>query len=367
MYPLIIVILALLIVALYPVVRDFLRQRKKTLPNYVEGLQLLLDGEVERAKIKLKAAVEEDTGNVDAYVRLGNIFLDQGDFERALQIHESLALRRNLKREEELKVYRALVRDYLKTNRRVKAIPLLEEIVRADRSDLNSIENLLELYIENDSWEKAENLLKECGRIRSPRVARLYAQFGYAFGKVNPQKGIQWLEEALRINPKSGLAHIYLGDLQLAQGETEVAIKTWTKMLDIAPEKNRFVRERLERAYYELGRYEDVAQLYRRLLHRVPHDTSLAVALAEIYAKKEDLAAAIHLLEHSGKNQDAKIGIALAELYLRQGNLTEAKEHLDIAVRELTAGISDCCGCGKKLSQADFQCPECHTWQEDLD
>lgn len=367
MYPLIIVILALLIVALYPVVRDFLRQRKKTLPNYVEGLQLLLDQRKEEAKVKLKAAVEEDTGNVDAYIRLGDIFLEEGDFDRALQIHESLALRRNLKKEEELKVYRALVRDYLKTNRRVKAIPLLEEIIRSDRDDIDSIEKLLELYVENSSWEKAENLLKGCGRLRLPRIARLYAQFGYAFGRVNPKAGIPWLEEALRINPKSVLAHIYLGDLQLAQSDTEAAIKTWTKMLDIAPGENRLVRERLERAYYELGRYEDVVQLYRRLLHRVPSDSSLAVALAEIYAKKEDLSAGINLLEHSSKNKDVKISITLAELYLRKGDWVKAKNHLEIAVRELTAGVVKCRGCNRELSESDFLCPECRTWQKDLD
>jgi lipopolysaccharide biosynthesis regulator YciM len=367
MYPLLIVILALLIVALYPVVRDFFRQRKKTLPDYVEGLQLLLDGKVEAAKVKLKAAVEEDTGNIDAYIRLGNIFLDQGDVERALQIHESLALRRNLKPEEERRVFQALVRDYLKTGRRLKAIPLLEEMVRADRADVDSLERLVELYIENSSYENAEKILKAMSRFRTPRVARLYAEFGSALSRVNPKAGGQWLQEALRINPKSVVAHIYLGDLLLSQSDIEAAISTWTKLLDIAPEKNHLVRERIERAYYELGRYEDVVQLYRRLLHKIPDDTSLTVALAQIYVKKEDLSAAIDLLEHQTKTRDLKIKIALANSYLRKGATEHARNYLDAALSELTAARCNCPGCGRQLSQSELVCPQCRLWQEGVE
>ncbi|MGQ9708220.1 MAG: tetratricopeptide repeat protein [bacterium] len=365
MYPLLIVVLALLIVALYPVIRDFFRQRKKSLPDYVEGLQLLLDGRVENAKVKLKAAVEEDTGNIDAYIRLGNIFLDQGDVERALQIHESLALRRNLRAEEERKVYLALVRDYLKTGRRLKAIPLLEEIVRSDRSDICNLEKLFELYVENSYWENAEKLLKELGRFRSPRVGRLYAQFGFAFSRVNPEAGRQWLHEALRINPKSTVAYIYLGDLLLSRSDIEGAISIWTKLLDIKPEKNHLVRERLERAYYELGRYEDVIELYRRLLHRIPNDSSLACALAQIYVKKEDLTAAINLLEHHTKNHDAKIRVALAGSYLRKGETERACNYLDAALTELTTIKVNCQNCGRQLSQSDLVCPQCGAWQDD--
>ncbi len=366
MYPLLIVLLALLIVALYPVVRDFFRQRRRSLPNYVEGLQLLLDGKINDAKIKLKAAVEEDTNNIDAYIRLGDIFLTEGDTERALRIHENLALRRNLRPEDEQKVYHALIKDYLKVNRPVKAIPLLEEIVQLDQDDLDSKEQLLHLYIANKNWEKAKKLLEKFSLRTAVRTARAYLLYGYHRAKENPKEGIGFIQQALKINPRSIAGHILLGDLLFTGGEIEQAIGTWNKLLDFAPQKNHLVRERLERAYYESGRYEDIIQLYRRLLTRVPNDPGLAISLAMIYAKKEDLSNAISLFENYTPTNDLGILTALAGLYLRQGKSALAQQYLDRAFTALKPP-KQCRLCQQNLTGTEIICPHCYSWIEDIE
>lgn len=366
MYPLIFVIIALLVVALYPIVRDFIRQRRITTPAYVEGLQLLLEGKLKEAAVKFKTAVEDDTGNVDAYIRLGNIFFAEGDVERALRIHESLALRRNLKPEEERKVYQALVQDYLKTNRPVKAIPLLEELIRLDRNDIPSQETLLDLLIANGSWDKGEELLKEMGHKHPERISRLYAIFGYAYGKINPQKGSHWLEEAVRLKPNSSVALVLLGDLFLSQGEGDNAIKIWHRLLETAPEKNYLVRERLERAYYELGRYEEVVQIYRRLLQKVPQDSGLAIALAKIYAKKEDWEEAITLLTSFAKGGEPVVLLTLASFLLKKGETAQVQVLLDKVIAKLVEKSRTCPKCGKPLPETEIRCPECRTWLDDI-
>jgi len=363
MYPLLIVILALLVVALYPVIRDFFRQRRSTLPAYVEGLKLLLDGKKKEAAIKLKQAVDEDTNNIDAYIRLGDILLEEGDIARALRIHESLALRRNLKPAEERQIYQTLVRDYLKTDRKVKAIPLLEELIRLDRNDIDSREKLLELYIENASWDKCEQLARNIGREDPKRIGQIYASLGYAYGKIDPRKGQHWLEEALKLNPKSILARTLLGDLLLAQNEIENAVKVWKEVLNIAPEKNHIIRERLEQALYELGRYEEATQIYRQLLQRVPEDVGLAIALSEIYAKKEDTKAAIALLEK--RNSEANANVALAKLLLQEGQVHRAQTLLEDAVRKMKLKTHPCRKCNTTILTTELRCPYCRSWQED--
>lgn len=364
MYPLIFVVVALLVVALYPVVRDFIRHRRATTPSYVEGLQLLLEGKLPEAAAKFKAAVEDDTGNVDAYIRLGNIFFAEGSLERALRIHESLALRRNLKPEEERRVYQALVQDYLQTNRPVKAIPLLEELIRVDRNDIESRETLLDLLTENGSWDKGEELLKELGHKPADRVSRLFASFGYAYGKINLKKGIHWLEEALRLNPQSTVALVLLGELFLSQGEGEKAIKVWQQLLEIAPEKNYLVRTRLEQAYYELGRYEEVVPIYRRLLQKAPQDSGLAVALARIYAKKEEWPEAISLLASSAKDGAPIVSLTLASFLLRKGETAQVPALLDRVIAKLAEESRRCLRCQKPLSESAVRCPKCRAWQE---
>ena len=317
---LILVILAMLVVALYPVVRDFLRKRRSAVPAYVEGLQAALDGRAADAIARLKEAVGTDSENVDAYIRLGDLFMQQGEVERAIKVHENLSLRRNLDKRDEKKVLHALVRDYVRTDRKVKAMSLLEELVHTDKADVASTEKLIELYIETGAWDKCEGQLKELARHGShrQRAAKLYTEYGRAYPKDNPGAALAAFETALKLDPSSIPARLYLGDHQLSQGDTNAAIRTWNEILDLAPDKSALVRDRLERAYFDAGQFEDITTLYEKLLRKVPDDSGLVVALAEIYQKKEDLSSAIRLLERftAKSRSDVLPRVALATMYL---------------------------------------------------
>ncbi len=336
---LVIVILAVLVVALYPIARDFFRQRRRTQPAYIEGLQAMLDGKPDLALRLLKEAVEADTDNIDAYIRLGDIFIARGDIERGLRVHENLALRRNLKPADERRVHAALARDYLKTDRKVRAIAMLEELARADRADWDCRERLVELYIDTASWDKCDELLREFRRrpeLRG-RAARLLVRLGRARAASEPDAARSAFEEALRLDPGSVEARLALGDHQLEHGDTEAAIRTWTEVISAAPERNRLVRGRLERAYFDAGRFEEVSQLYERLLRRVPDDIGLAVALADIYRKKGDSAAAGRLLERFAGKESLLPGVMLALTALEAGDASRARNLLESALERLRA------------------------------
>jgi lipopolysaccharide assembly protein B len=327
-----IVILAVLVVALYPIVRDYLRKRRAAAPSYVEGLQAIIDGRTAEAIARLKDTVQHDTDNIDAYIRLGDLLIQQGEIERGIRLHENLALRRNMDKRDERKVYHTLVHDYMKVGRSVKAISLLEELVLQNKGSAADSEKLAELYIATGTWEKCDGLLG--GLAKNPAhkqaAARLYTEYGRAVRKDRPEAAKSAFESALRLNPASIEARVLQGDYLLESGDTEAAIRTWNELLEVAPERSNLVRDRLERAYFDSGRFEDVTALYERLLRKVPHDAGLAVALAAIYRKKEDVNAAVKLLERvlAGGNADTAVRSALAGLYLEQGEDSKARAEL---------------------------------------
>jgi lipopolysaccharide biosynthesis regulator YciM len=338
---LLLVILAVLVVALYPVVRDFLRRRRTTVPAYVEGLQAALDGRTADAIARLREAVGIDSDNVDAYVRLGDLFMQQGEVERAIKVHENLSLRRNLDKRDEKKVLQALVRDYLKADRKVKATSLLEELVHLDKTDVESAVKLVELYIETGAWDKSDAQLKEMSRnpAHRQRAARLYAEYGRAYPSNNPGAALAAYETALKLDPGSIAARLHMGDHQLNQGDIDAAIRTWNDVLELAPEKNALVRDRLERAYFDAGKFEDITTLYEKVLRKVPDDSGLVVALAEIHQKKEDLPAAIRLLERFAvrKRGDVLPRVALATMYLDRNETGRARAVLAEVLSALQA------------------------------
>jgi len=328
---LIVVVLLVVLVALYPIVRDFIRRRRAVTPAYVDGLQLLLDGRLDDAAEQLKEAVRLDPNNIDAWLRLGDVLLKQGQIERGLKVHENLALRRNLRPQDEVRVLRTLARDYLSSDRKLKAVSTLEELVRLGRADQWSTESLLRLYVETATFDKCEQLLAELRPAPADRpwTAKLYAELGRALSPNAPDKAEKHFAAALRLDPDSLEARLYLGDHQLAHRDTEAAISTWTAIIEQDPKRNPLVRGRLEAAYYESGKYDEVGKLYESLLRKVPGDEGLLVALARMLQKKEDHKAAVKLLEkHYDPAKHRQAGTALAFSYLRLGRAEDAERIL---------------------------------------
>lgn len=362
---LIVVIIILLVVALYPAVRDLLRRRATTAPAYVEGLQLLLDGKPAEALSRLKEAVSADPNNIDAYIRLGNVLIEQGETERGIKVHENLALRRNLSPTDEQRLLRALAADYLATDRKLKAISTLEELTRLDRHDKRAVEQLVRLYLETASWERCESLARELGRnpVDRPWAARLLAELGRACSESHPKAAQEYFNEALRLDRSSIAARLYLGDHQMSGRDIEAATRTWNEILELEPGKNYLVRPRLEAAYYETGRYNEITQVYEQLLRKVPDDEGLAVALAEIYWKREELPRAVRLLERFTKTRtEPAAGITLAALLLKQGEDGRAGRLLEEVMARLKADRLKCPNCGAAQTRPGLSCEQCRTW-----
>jgi len=359
---LLVVLLLVLIVALYPVIRDLIRTRKSTVPSYVEGLQHLLDGRLPEAIERLKETVAHDTTNVDAYIRLGNAFIEKGDVERGIKVHETLALRRNLSPADELKLDRALAVDYVRTDRKLKAMAVLEEILRLDVSHRWAVNELFRLCLRTESWDRCRTLLKNLGQRTSDRVesASLYAEFGRAIAGIDREEAVYWFREALRLDTQNLPARLYHGDSQVATGDTEGAIRTWTEIISLAPEQNYLVRRRLESAYYDMGRYDEVAKLYEQLLRKVPDDGGLVLALAGIYHKRQDLTAAVSLLKKStGDGSDMLQQLALVDLHLQTGEVRAAQRLVSGIIDMAQAAKYRCPHCGTVQPEPSFLCTSC--------
>jgi lipopolysaccharide biosynthesis regulator YciM len=265
-------------------------------------------------------------------------------------------------------VYRALARDYLRTDRKVKAISVLEELLRSAPGDVDSGRDLLGLYIETGSWEKAQELLRTVSReAKRPRpVASLYAEFACGRMATDPKAALAALNEALRLDRKCLAARVYLGDLQLSQRDADAAVKTWTELLDVAPEQNALVRERMEHALFELGRYDEVTGIYEKLLRRVPDDVGLTVALAGIYSKMERPDEAIRLLQRAAASPRTgeAARLSLAELYLAKAEYGRARALLTEASAKLAGSGPTCRHCHEPLQDSLLRCAGCRGWQE---
>jgi lipopolysaccharide biosynthesis regulator YciM len=336
---LILILILVAIIAIYPFIRDYVRRQKAPIATYTEGLCLLLDGKENEAIEKLKQAVAKDSNNVDAYLRLAELYSKKGETDRASKIFERLMLRRNLTSEQEKKVYQSLAGYYLKTDRLQRAITILEELVNLDANNAVHYESLLGLYCKTERWQDCEDLLKKLEKIQKDKekLSEYYVEFGKKILARNPEESAKYFKQGLGFNRKSAEALIVLGDYYYNKREIDMAIKIWNELLEYYPNQSNLVRNRLEAAYYDLGQYEEIVNLYERLLKKAPDDIGLYFALAQIHAKKEEIDTAIKILNKIpvAKKKEALPQIALASLYLKHNDSNKARQVLDNLIEHL--------------------------------
>jgi tetratricopeptide (TPR) repeat protein len=111
-------------------------------------------------------------------------------------------------------------------------------------------------------------------------------------------------------------------------GDHETALFYWQRLIFAAALENPEVHERLEKVYFDLGRFGDIERVYGQILEKRPQDVQTLLALARICMKKGQLEDAERLLlqAREATPHNPLAFQLLADLYLDQGQIQEARE-----------------------------------------
>ncbi|MGH8016236.1 MAG: tetratricopeptide repeat protein [Candidatus Zixiibacteriota bacterium] len=325
-YILIFVLLLAVTTGLYALIdRFFEKKTKSESVVYVDALRDLLDGRVEAAFAKLRQAVSEDSENLDAYLRLGQILREHGKPERALQVHKDLTLRGNLKPAQKAAVLQQLATDYLDLKNFDMAEAAVKELLQYDANHRWGHARLLEIQQKGEKWEEAYDtavaLLKsEANKSKKPLAVFKFKMGMVLYKKREYHKARVLFKEALGLDPKYVEAYIAIGDSYTIEGRQEDAVAFWQKLLEEVPEEGHQVLDRLQKTLYELGRFGDIENICQRIITQAPDDIYAKLTLANIYKKKGELDAAERLLAEvvELKSDDVNVVMQLVRLYLEK-------------------------------------------------
>jgi len=332
------------------------------LASYVAGLKAMASGDCELAQKHLREAVEQDSSNVDAYIRLGDLLRETGQVEKAVQVHQSLTVRTGLPSATQEAVLESLARDFLKLEKEHKALPVLEDLVVLSSRNRYGLEALSRLYEADKKYTEASKLQARLfeldgGRDKSGLALR-YAYLGkLALSKGDQAAARELLELGRAMDPGSVPANLYLGDLNYAAGSTKEAIACWQRVLEASEEWAWLTFERLEEAYYEEGSFDAMAQTYEDFLAKHPKQARVRVALAKIKLKKGQVEEALEqarlALEENPDLPEARA--VQVESLARSGGP-------EIAFSDALALVEDLLEKGRR-----FQCRQCGRIAEDLE
>ena len=345
------------------------REKRKVSPKlYTDALKALLAGEEKLAFQRFKDVARGDPNNVDAYLKLGDLFRKRKKFDKALQVHKELTLRPSLSSEEKSEILKSLAEDYIASENHQKAISVLEELYRTNEDDLWVNNKLISEYEETQRWGEAFELKKKLSKHKDDGVNKILALYKVFWGKDRADKDELHkarvaFKEALNYDETCVSAYIYLGEAYYRDGRSDDAVEYWKKLLDAVPSAGYLVFDKLEKTLFELGQYEEITEIYERISTQNPKNIQALFSLADIYEKKGMIELAIEkyrqILDIDPDFLSAKL--SLAKIYQEKGWKEKSIDLLDGLIENLPPARREfiCNQCGYKSAEVLWKCPQC--------
>lgn len=351
------------------------RRRARESPHYMVGLNSLVAGQIDHAIEELTRAAAVAGDVLEIRLILGNLYREKGQVGRAIQEHQGLLQRPNLRKLEHANVLLCLGLDYKAGGFVDRALEAFSEVLRLDPGNEYALANLEKLYEEQHQWSEAyatrQKLAAATDDSLRPRHQETLAFLEDALGRealkrMDYAQAAKHFTSAIELDARNTPAYLNLGDVQFLQGEPARAVTTWEQLVEASPDRAHLAFARLESAYPKAGRDEKFPDLCRRLIAEDSQNWRARLALAR------HLSAAGAAREGLDLLFDALVvnphGFALHQaIWETLSSLGIPRElverYLDLTRKSIFyLDPHICVRCRYRSTELLWHCPNCHEW-----
>lgn len=296
---------------------------------YTDALNAIVRGDSKSAIKLLREVVKNDTNHIDAYLQMGEILRGEGNPHQAIKIHQSLTVRPNLDDKLKIDIHRSLALDYLSVNNLIKSKQEAQFILKLEKKNTWALEFLLDIAEIERDWISAAKLAKDIQKITQQKDAGKLAQFQVYEGldkisKDDRAGAKKCFDKALEIDPNYGQTHRRLGDYYADDRDLINAINHWEQFALLEPKNAGNIFSKIETALYDLGRYSEVENFYKRMLDKNPSNLDALSHMANVLEEKGERQQALELLDSALEKFDTSVQAHLMRLKL---SLTTVPPH----------------------------------------
>jgi lipopolysaccharide biosynthesis regulator YciM len=195
-----------------------LRRTARHARSYMRAVSHLIARDHETVVDELRAVVEENIDDVEPYFALGALFRTRGEFERAIRVHQALALRERDKRKLVQRALYELGLDFRAAGMPRRATKAMEDVLLTDPGHEGALRALAALYEEQARFNEAAGLWQRLGKRRGEDLSNrehhlLVAAAQAALGRDDQESAKQQLKAAQKLRES---AHWFAAAAELA-------------------------------------------------------------------------------------------------------------------------------------------------------
>ena len=351
------------------------RRRARESPHYLVGLNSLVAGQIDHAIDELTRAAAAAGDALEIRLILGNLYREKGQVGRAIQEHQGLLQRSNLRKLEHANVLLCLGLDYKAGGFVDRALEAFSEVLRLDPGNEYALTNLEKLYEEQHQWSEAyatrQKLAAAADEALRPRHQETLAFLEDALGRealkrMDYSQSARHFTAAIELDARNTPAYLNLGDVQFLQADAGRAVTTWEQLIEVSPDRAHLAFARLESAYPKLGHGERFPDLCRKLIADDPQNWRARLALARHLSARGASREGLELLFEAlvinphGLALHQAIWETLSSLGIQQELVDRYLELTRKSIFYLDPHI--CVRCRYRSTELLWHCPNCHEW-----
>lgn len=352
------------------------RRRARESPHYMLGLNFLVTNQVDQAIDELTKAAQSAGDPLEIHLILGNLYREKGQVGRAIQEHQGLLQRPNLRKLEHANVLLCLGLDYRSGGFVDRAIEAFTEVLRLDPQNRYALSNLEKLYEDQHQWSEAYQARQKLASLNdesleAPRHKEILAFLENEFGQAalrgsDYKEAARRFEAAIDLDARNVPAHLNLGDVRFHEGHVADAVVVWERLIDSSPDRAYLAFSRLESAYPQLGLPDRFPDLCRRLIAASQQDWRARLALARHLNAAGRRSEALDLLFEALVQNPHSLALhqsiwqTLSGLSLPRDLVARYVDLTRDAIFYLDPHV--CVRCRYRSTELLWQCPHCHEW-----
>jgi len=308
---------------------------------FTEALNSMVRGEKSKTITLLKQVVKNDSNHVSAYLQLGNIIREENP-EQAVKIHQSLTVRPNLKIDLIVDIHKSLAIDYEAMKQFDKAKVEAEQVLSLEKRNLWALSYLIKNAENEKDWDKAANFSKQLKKITGKDNNDSLAEFEVYKGLEKIKEGELDLAKthflkAIKLSPNYSKSYKYLGNIYSKTRDLVKAVENWETYVLKDFDNGFRIFSRIESALFDLGRYSEVENFYKRVLDSDKENFQAIIRLANVLEEKGERVEAISLLDNFliGKKGDIRTDLMKLKLLIPTSTPIELSQNLDSILENL--------------------------------
>ncbi len=345
--------------------------------EYTTALNYLISGDKKNALKKLREAVQYNTSNIDAYIKIGDILREQGVHDRAIKIHRGLTVRRNLTLGQKIDLNKSLIKDYETARKFERAVSVADNLIDLTGNEIWAQKIKLKVYENAGKWDEAIEVLKTLQKSTGEKDSCLLALYKVESGnrllrESKEKEGRAKFREAIKLDKKCPPAYLNLSDSYLGEERYKDALTELKKFMTQDPEKAYLAFNRIKNILFRIGSFGEIETIFIKLLDKNPENASIRLALADVYERKGKLNKAIDLcyeaLEKNPNSNEAKLQLTrfLPRINKKDEALKYALDIIENTCQQKNNNII-CKECGYVADEPLWRCPNCFNWNSFLE